>query len=144
MVEREIIKSEGEFISLSYFKINYDENYINAEKETLDILNKANFDFIKPDELFNMPIKNIKPEDLISLMISDKKIIKINDECITSKEIYNKAKDILIKYINANGKITAAEYRDLLSTNRKNSIILLEYFDLLRVTRRSDNYRILF
>ncbi len=142
--DRGIIKLDGEFISLSYFKINYDDNYINAEQKVLDILNSAKFDFKKPDELNSMSFKNIKTEDLLSLMMSDKKIIKISDECITSQEMYHKAKDILIQFIKENSKITAGEYRDLLSTNRKNAIILLEHFDLFRVTKRSGNDRILF
>lgn len=144
MLEREIIKLDGEFVSLSYFKIKYDENYINAEKEVLNILDRAKFDFIKPDELMSMSFKNIKTEDLLSLMISDKKIIKINDECIISQKIYDNAKYILVQFIKINEKITAAEYRDLLDTNRKNAIILLEHFDQLRVTKRSGNDRILF
>ncbi|MBP1924963.1 selenocysteine-specific elongation factor [Sedimentibacter acidaminivorans] len=144
LVDKAIIKSEGEFVSLSYFKINYDDNYINAEQKVLDVLNSVNFDFKKPDELISMSFKNIKVEDLLSLMMSDKKIIKINDECITSHEVYQNAKSILVSFIKENGKITAAEYRDLLSTNRKNAIILLEHFDLLRVTKRSGNDRVLF
>lgn len=144
MLEREIIKLDGEFVSLSYFKIKYDENYINAEKEVLNILDRAKFDFIKPDELMSMSFKNIKTEDLLSLMISDKKIIKINDECIISQKIYDNAKYILVQFIKINEKITAAEYRDLLDTNRKNAIILLEHFDQIKVTKRSGNDRILF
>ncbi len=141
---RGIIKLDGEFISLSYFKINYDDNYINAERKVIDVLNDAKFDFKKPDELISMVFKNVKSEDLLSLMMSDKKIVKINDECITSQETYQEAKDILIHFIKENGKITAAEYRDLLCTNRKNAIILLEHFDLSRITKRSGNDRILF
>jgi len=144
MVGRGIIKSEGEFISLSYFKINYDDNYINAELKVLNVLNSVKFDFIKPDEIMSMSFKDVKSEDLLSLMMGDKKVIKINDECITSHEIYDKAKDILVQFIKTNGKITAAEYRDLLNTNRKNAIIMLEHFDLSRITKRSGNDRVLF
>ena len=61
-----------------------------------------------------------------------------------SQENYNKAKKILIEFIEINNKITAAEYRDLLGTNRKNAILLLEYFDKIRVTKRNANDRILF
>ena len=144
MVERGTIKSEGENISQSFFQIKYDDDYVNAENKMLEILNNANFDFMKPDDLFSMSFKNIKTEDLISLMISDKKIIKVNEDCITSQENYEKAKNILMEFIESIGKITAAEYRDLLNTNRKNAILLLEHFDMVRVTKRSGNDRILF
>nr|WP_312575922.1 selenocysteine-specific translation elongation factor [Sedimentibacter sp.] len=144
MVERGVLKLEGEFVSLSYFEIKYDENYMNAEKEVLHVLNGAKFDFIKPEELISKSFKNIKSEDLLSLMISDKKVIKIDDESITTPEIYIRAKEILVEYIKSNGKITAAEYRDILNTNRKNAINILEHFDLIRVTKRNGNDRVLF
>jgi len=144
MVERGTIKSEGENISQSFFQIKYDDDYVNAENKILKILNDAKFDFMKPDDLYHMSFKNIKPEDIISLMINDKKIIKINEDCIMSQYNYENAKNIMINFIKTNGKITAAEYRDLLNTNRKNAIILLEHFDMIRVTKRSGNDRVLF
>jgi selenocysteine-specific elongation factor len=144
MVIRGTIKSEGENISQSFFQIKYDDDYVNAENKMLNILNDIGYDFMKPDDLYSMSFKNIKTEDLISLMINDKKIIKVNEDCITSQENYENAKNILIEFIKTNGKITAAEYRDLLNTNRKNAILLLEHFDIARVTKRSGNDRILF
>ncbi|MFA9423839.1 MAG: SelB C-terminal domain-containing protein, partial [Sedimentibacter sp.] len=63
---------------------------------------------------------------------------------LTKIDIYNEAKAILINYIIQNNKIAAAEYRDLLNTNRKNAIGLLEYFDMIKVTKRVGNDRILF
>jgi len=144
MVVRGTIKSEGENISQSFFQIKYDDDYLNAENKILKILNDANFDFMKPDDLYSMSFQNIKTEDIISLMINDKKIIKVNEDCIISQYNYENAKNIMIKFIKTNGKITAAEYRDLLHTNRKNAILLLEHFDMIRVTKRSGNDRVLF
>jgi len=41
------------------------------------------------------------------------------------------------------GKITAAETRDILGTNRKYAIILLEYFDSKKLTERNGDVRVL-
>jgi len=59
-------------------------------------------------------------------------------------EIYDEAKNILVNFITKNQKITAAEYRDLLNSNRKVAIGLLEHFDIIKVTRRVGNDRVLF
>jgi len=144
MVERGTIKSEGEYISQSFFQVKYDDDYINAEHIMSKVLREANFNFMKLEDLMSMSFNNIKTEDVLSLMTNDKKIIKVNEECITSLENYNNAKNILVEFIKANGKITAAEYRDLLNTNRKNAILLLEHFDMMRVIKRNGNDRILF
>ncbi len=144
MADKNVLKLEEEYISLPYFSIKYDENYLKGEAKILKLLDEAGYDFIKPEDLKSMTFTNISSEDILSILTDNKKIIKINEDCITSYDKFDKAKNILIKYIKENGKITAAEYRDLLNTNRKNAIILLEYFDITRVTKRNGNDRVLF
>lgn len=141
--DKDLIKQEGEFISLPYFKIQYDEDYKKYEKLILNIVNNANFEFIKLEDLIAQ-MNYDKSEELIALMIDNKLLVKINDVGITTEEIYNKAKELLIESIKKNSKITAAEYRDILNTNRKNAIGLLEHFDMQRVTKRVGNDRVLF
>lgn len=144
MIDKNTLKLENEYISLPYYKINYDEDFLSAQSKILKTLDEAKYDFIKPDDLKSMIFKNIKPEDVIAIMIDEKKLIKISEECITSQENYNYAKNVLIDFIKTKGKITAAEYRDLLNANRKNAILLLEYFDIVRVTKRNGNDRVFF
>ena len=57
--------------------------------------------------------------------------------------LYEKAKNILVEFLTKNKKISAAQYRDLLNTNRKTAIALLEHFDMLKLTKRIENDRIL-
>lgn len=142
-VDKGLIKQDGEFISLPYFKILYDDDYKKYEKIILKTINDANFEFIKPEDLI-VQLNYDKSEELIALMIENKLLVKINDVGITTEEIYNKAKELLIENIKKNSKITAAEYRDILNTNRKNAIGLLEHFDMQRVTKRVGNDRVLY
>jgi len=142
-VEKGIIKQDGEFVSLSYFQIQYDDLYNKIEEVINKSLAEAKFDFIKQEDLL-IKINNNKAEDILALMFDDKKLIKINDIGVTISDIYNEAKTILVNYIVQNKKITAAEYRDLLNTNRKNAIGLLEHFDIVKVTKRVGNDRVLF
>ncbi len=142
-VEKRFIKQEGEFISLSYFHIQYDEVYKKYEQEILKILQESKFEFMKQDDLITC-LNFDETEEIISLMLNNKKLVKINDVGVTTNEIYNDAKELLVEYIKLNSKITAAEYRDILNTNRKNAIGLLEHFDMQKVTRRVGNDRILF
>jgi selenocysteine-specific elongation factor len=142
-VDKGLIKQDGEFISLPYFKIVYDDNYKKYEKSILMAINNANYEFIKLEDLI-VQMNYDKSEELIALMIENKLLVKINEVGITTEEIYNKAKELLIESIKKNSKITAAEYRDILNTNRKNAIGLLEHFDLQRVTKRVGNDRVLY
>lgn len=141
--EKGLIKQQGEFISLPYFQIQYDEAYNECENFILKLLHEVKFEFVKQEDLISKS-NNKKTEEIIALMLENKKLIKINEIGITTVEIYNDAKNILIDYINKNSKITVAEYRDLLNTNRKNAMGLLEHFDMQKVTKRVGNDRVMF
>ena len=137
--EKGIINQRDEFISLTYFTIEYDEDYKIIEEKALNILNEAKFEFLKIDELIQK-INHTLAEDVVSLMISEKSLVKLNDLISTAK-LYEEAKNILIEFLNKNTKITAAQYRDLLNANRKMAIALLEHFDMIKLTKRVENDR---
>ncbi|MEL7647064.1 MAG: selenocysteine-specific translation elongation factor [Sedimentibacter sp.] len=141
--ERGVLKQEGEFLSLPYFKVQHDEEYAAVSSETIRIMEEARFEFLKQDELASR-INSSRAEEIIALMLDEKILVKIGELGITKTEIYEEAKSILINFITKNQKITAAEYRDVLCANRKVAIGLLEHFDMTRITRRVGNDRVLF
>jgi selenocysteine-specific elongation factor len=141
-LEKGFINQQDEFISLSYFSIEYDDNYKKIEEKTLQILNDVKFEFIKSDELFQK-INYPMADDVISLMILDKILIKFND-ILTTMKLYEEAKQILTEFLDNNKRISAAQYRDLLNTNRKMAITLLEHFDMIKLTKRVENDRIFY
>ena len=141
-LEKGFINQQDEFISLSYFSIEYDDNYKKIEEKTLQILNDVKFEFIKSDELFQK-INYTMADDVISLMILDKILIKFND-ILTTMKLYEEAKQILTEFLDNNKRISAAQYRDLLNTNRKMAITLLEHFDMIKLTKRVENDRIFY
>lgn len=141
-VEKSLINQQDEFISLSYFAIEYDEDYRRIEEKALKIINEAKFELLKIDEVIfkiNLPLA----EDVLSLMITDENLVKLND-LVTTMKLYEETKNILIEFLNKNNKITAAQYRDLLNTNRKMAITLLEHFDTIKLTKRVENDRIFY
>ena len=139
--EKGLIKQSDEFISLPYFKIEYDEDYKEIKEKALNILNDAKFEFLKTNELLEK-ISHAMKDEVVSLMLAEKELIKLND-IVTTTELYEEAKKILVEFLNKNNKISAAQYRDLLDTNRKTAIALLEHVDMIKLTKRVENDRIL-
>src|SRR5690606_13158149 len=92
----EKIKTEGEYVSLRYFEIQYDDEFQKIEQLIIKILNDAKFEFVKLDDLVEK-INNNKSEEIISLMIDEKKLVKIGEIGITTYEIYNDAKMKLVE-----------------------------------------------
>lgn len=140
-VEKGLIKQSDEFISLNYFTIEYDEDYRKIKERALKILDEVKFEFLKIDELAEK-INHPMTDDVLSLMLTEKDLVRIND-LVTTRELYEEAKNILVEFLNKNKKISAAQYRDLINTNRKTAIALLEHFDMLKLTKRIENDRIL-
>ncbi len=142
-IDKGLIKQEGEYIFLPYFNIRYDDFYKKCEADIFKAINNAKFEFIGYEELVSS-LKGKEAEEIVALMLENKELVKINEAGITTNELYEEAKNMLIEFVKKNSKITAAEYRDILNTNRKNAIGLLEHFDMQRITRRVGNDRILF
>ncbi|HET9920776.1 MAG TPA: selenocysteine-specific translation elongation factor [Ktedonobacteraceae bacterium] len=59
------------------------------------------------------------------------------------KETYDEALNRIVDYLREHGKMTAAEARDVLGTTRKYVLPLLEHMDMLKLTRRTGDERIL-
>ena len=140
-VERGLIKQTDEFISLPYFTLEYDEDYIKIKEKVTNILHDAKFEFLKLEELSEKTALPLT-DAVLSLMTAEKELVKIGG-FVTSKELYEEAKVILVEFLKKNKKISVAQYRDLLNTNRKTAITLLEHFDMIKLTKRIENDRIL-
>jgi len=90
------------------------------------------------------PPADIMPEpDILSLLLKQKRIIKVSEGVVFSKDAYDEMVRRIIDYGREKGKITAAEVRDLLGTSRKYAIALLEYLDGKKITRRVGDERVI-
>jgi len=58
------------------------------------------------------------------------------------REAIAKAQEVLNQYFDLHDRLSPADFRDLIGSSRKYSMPLLEYFDSLGVTKRSNEYRI--
>lgn len=71
-------------------------------------------------------------------------LFKISEDCIIYKDCFDEARNLIVKQIRENGKISAAEARDILNTSRKYAVAVLEYFDSIKLTKRVEDYRTLY
>lgn len=139
------ICQNGQVLFLKDFKIMYSE-------EQLKIIDSIKKEFLaggfippKPEELYDrIKYDREELEQVFESLLDCGEVIQIKEDIYFLKELYTKALDILKNYLIENRYITASEYRDLLNTNRKIAIGLLEYFDQLKITKRIEDKRILF
>jgi len=86
-------------------------------------------------------IQAITGNDLYQALIFMDKIIPIADSIVFRDKECNVMKSGLIKYLEEQGEITLAQFRDMFGTSRKYALAFLEYMDRLGITVRVDEVR---
>lgn len=145
LYERGKIKQNNDTISLKDFHIIY-SNEQNKIANNIKQLYKLD-EFIPPkyEEIVSkIDASENEISQVYESLIDNGEITNIGEGIYLLKETYDSALKLLIDYLDENGSITASQYRDLLDTNRKISISLLECFDKNKVTKRIDNIRVLY
>ncbi|OSB10171.1 selenocysteine-specific translation elongation factor [Paraclostridium bifermentans] len=140
-INDELIKVNGNFVSLKKFNVVFNEKQIKIKNEIEKILNNAGLNNIYAIE----DITNNKKgyEEVLESLIGNT-VVRIEDSYLMSLKVYNDAKEKLIKYLEENKEITLGDYRDLVNSSRKNCMIILEDFDRNKITKRVENKRVLF
>lgn len=141
---RKVIKTSSKFVSLFDFRIKLTPSQAETRSRLLKAYDRWGLNAPKPDEV----ISEFKDDagnaaQVISLLLDEGELVKINQEMIISGQSYNMALDVLKNYLQASGSITLARYRDMLETNRKCAVSLLEYFDEIKITKRMGDCRYL-
>lgn len=127
-------------------KINgFVPSYTKEQQRIKDVILKST-DYLLPrkeDVLLQLQASKEDVDEVYSSMITNKDIIKINDEVYLTTDKYENALELLKKYLITNDGITIGEYRDLLGANRKVSLGILEHLDQLKITKRDGEKRTL-
>ena len=137
-------KTKNEFMNYlisDNFKVSLDDEDSKYIKNIKNIFNSSKFSILNFDDFsLNITIEHFK--ELILYLIANKDIVKL-DSGYMLKDNYNLAVNMIREFIIRNGTISVSDARDLLNSNRKSSMELLEFLDKEKITLRKDNERIL-
>ncbi|MED5578836.1 MAG: selenocysteine-specific translation elongation factor [Nitrospinota bacterium] len=84
-----------------------------------------------------------KLTEVIQILVGEKKLILLKGELIFHSKSLDDARSELESFILKNKEITASEFRDLLGISRKFAIPILEHFDIMKITVRVGDKRII-
>jgi hypothetical protein len=130
-----------EYVSLLDFKISLDDLDYKRIESIKNTFNSDKFSIINFEDFkIDITIEHFK--ELILYLISNKKVIKL-DSGYMLKTNYDLAVNKIKEFIVNNGSISVSDARDLLNSNRKSTMELLEFLDKEKITLRKDNERIL-
>ncbi len=137
LVEEGVMKRRNEFLSLPQHEIVKDEVYQKVESKLLTTFEKAGLDFTKVSEVDfgTVPFETV--EDILLLLMEEKKIVKLGEELYTLTSYIEHSKEIICSMFKEKDLITMAEIRDALETSRKNAKLIVEYMDSIKITKRN-------
>jgi len=142
LIKEGYIEQRKESLCLKGFQIKYNEKQIKIREYILNILRDSNFAPPKKEELIKSILYEEKEvEEVFGSLINSGEVIKLNEDIYLYCETIEKAIMLLKEYLRENSFITVAQYRDILNTNRKTALALLEYFDYLKITKRDGDKR---
>ena len=137
-----VIGVVDQYIKLGEFNIKYSQDQEKIRKEILDTMEKAKYIPPKKEELYaNTKYSEKEISEVFNSMVNNMEIVKLSEEVFLTKENYENALMLLKDFLGKNETISIGDYRDILDSNRKTSIAILEYFDNKRITKRREDKR---
>ena len=137
------IKLTSKYVSLSDFDIKFSDD---IQKMVDSIMEEYKIKKFIPPKIKDLEVKfNSKYFAQIHEYLEEIGILyKLNPEMYLLKEDFLHAKDKIIEFLKNNGFIELKHAKEILNSNRKYLVILLEHFDELKITRRDGDKRVLF
>ncbi len=138
MEKDELVEMQNEFIRIYGYEPEFSTEQSSILENVTELLEKDDM-IVKKDA--------IREEDedfsILEYLQTGGVVSVINNEYVIKNEYIDVIKEITTGYIQSNGSISVAEIRDLLNTNRNKGVVILEYLDKIKFTKRMDNDRIL-
>ena len=82
-------------------------------------------------------------QKILRILIEQELLVRVDKDLLFHRDAVEKARNILVSYINEQGGLESVKFKYLLDTTRKFAIPLLDYFDKIGVTRRAGYTRYL-
>ena len=137
------IKLTSKYVLLSDFDIKFSDD---IQKMVDSIIEEYKIKKFIPPKIKDLEVKfNSKYFAQIHEYLEEIGILyKLNPEMYLLKEDFLYVKDKIVEFLKNNGFIELKHAKEILNSNRKYLVILLEHFDELKITRRDGDKRVLF
>jgi selenocysteine-specific elongation factor len=140
---QEKVKTVGPYIASPDFKIVYEDEAERARNMIMESY-KNNF---MPHDLSKLQKKLEIDDNLIREVVNSLRqsghLVKVDRSLFFHPDVLKSAEQLLIDYLQKNGEIGLAEFRDLIESSRKYALPLLKHFDNKGIITRKGDKRIL-
>ena len=141
MIEKNRVILEKEKIRLSGHQISVREDFLEQIEQAIRDGQLQPPSVREMVDRFSMEQGNMKNH--LELLVNRGTLIRAKGDLYFHREAISRLKEALVDFIRTNGEITTPQFKDLTKVSRKFAIPLLEYFDIVKVTIRVGDKRIL-
>lgn len=143
MINMKMIKNVSGSIARFDFSPTLTQTQIETSKQIMGLIDGHHQSLVPILDLYSLKSdKNITSEVLYYL-INYEFLVKINDETIMNRMLYDTFKESLFEHFKTHDAISVSEFRDMTGMSRKSTVMLLEHFDRIKLTKRNENSRTL-
>ncbi|MFA9398896.1 MAG: selenocysteine-specific translation elongation factor [Clostridiaceae bacterium] len=132
LIEKSIIEINSNNICKYNRIIKLNENEKMIKESIIKYYKTSKFQFKEQKNNKN----DILYTSVFNYLLDSGDIIKIGDDIFIHKEVYEIGKNQIVDFIKQNNLITPAQCRDLLNTNRRIAVAIMEYLDYTKITKR--------
>ncbi|MEN6567511.1 MAG: selenocysteine-specific translation elongation factor [Veillonellales bacterium] len=138
MIEGGICREKDHIIAASNFAVVFNPAQQQTKRKIEAALEKAGFTAVKTDE-FTATDKNAAA---VLEALNGDTVVFLTFEYVIFKRFYQQAVQQVREYLRTNEKIELGDFRDMIGSSRKASLLILEYMDKRHITKRMKDYRV--
>ncbi|HPZ59206.1 MAG TPA: selenocysteine-specific translation elongation factor [Bacillota bacterium] len=143
LVKKEQLRDLGNSVALPGHRVEYTPELLalisRLEKRYLD----AGFEIPELEDCIQDEKGKELAKQMVEAMSESGTLKKLTYQYYMHSSHWEEAMKRFRNHMEQHGKITLAEYRDLLNTSRKYAVLILEYLDQQKITKMVDDARIL-
>ncbi|MCQ4636437.1 selenocysteine-specific translation elongation factor [Anaerovorax odorimutans] len=138
------IKEKAGMISLKEFQVAYTPEQKKAADAFEAVYLAAGLEPPLTEEVTADSKDKKLAGQLLDSMCGSGVLTRLNYQYYIHTQALKPAMETLISTIKNQGKITLAQYRDLIGTSRKYAVMILEYADENKITKLTEDFRVLY
>lgn len=138
LISENLIEVRNEYVCLPGYEINKDETYLSIEKLLTDTFENAGYAFLRFSEIDKKKYPDEVVMDVLRVMMDEGKAVKVGIELemYTMKHFMDVAEEKVREHFKTNEIITISEVREMFETSRKCAKPIIEYMDVIKVTKK--------
>lgn len=142
--QKDRIKINQKTIALSSFSIQLNKEQKRIAQKIEQQFKEGGYNPPNHKNLLKDAKNQREHQQVFQALVEWNTLTKVAEDIYFHQESYQATIEKLYEYFKEQDSINLAAFRDLLNTNRKHAVALLEHFDQEKITKRMGNIRVLY